>query len=253
MIIDNLSPRSFHYSIFDAMVLNYNTWILPVDPSIEQKYWDAIHLAKNLTGVNAVILVTYPSNSKGVNSTSIENWRNIYATNQMIWKISAENNQLSDSPRTLVLDFAKFANQMFWLNARSLGFNVSDPYHVAHEQGWELRDDISVIFQPLEKECSGQCIRMPIYCSEYNDTTGTCKPNLITADDVHWCTETIGARFSAGIACLLGCAFNKCSTTGAVNKSAESLALCEKRCNDQFMALSPVSPEMLSNTFFSAC
>eukprot|EP00956_Cyclotella_meneghiniana_P044593 scaffold324751_cov83-Cyclotella_meneghiniana.AAC.1 len=102
-----------------------------MDPSIEQKYWDAIHLAKNLTGVNAVILVTYPSNSKGVNSTSIENWRNIYATNQMIRKISAENNQLSYSPRTLVLDFAKFANQMFWLNARSLGFNVSDPYHVA--------------------------------------------------------------------------------------------------------------------------
>jgi len=151
MIIDNLSPRSFHYSIFDAMVLNYNTWILPVDPSIEQKYWDAIHLAKNLTGVNAVILVTYPSNSKGVNSTSIENWRNIYATNQMIRKISAENNQLSYSPRTLVLDFAKFANQMFWLNARSLGFNVSDPYHVAMSKDGNSEMTSALFFNPWKR------------------------------------------------------------------------------------------------------
>ena len=259
MITDAVSPFVFRGRIFDAMVLGYNSWIFPVDPSIEQKYWDAIQLAKDLTGVNAIILVTYPSSKLAVNSTSVEIWKNIHATNQMIRRVSAINNLVSDSPKTLVLDFANFANQIFWMNARSLGLNVSDPYQVAHERGWELRDDVSVIFQPLNAFCDGGgccggCFRMPTFCSEYkDDTPGGCKRNLITYDDLHWCTESVGARFSAGIACLLGCVFNKCPGTDVVNKSAELLALCEKRCNDQFMALSPISPEMLKERFSSAC
>jgi hypothetical protein len=58
LLRDAMPSKANH--TFDVVFVNYNNWI-PVDPSVGQKYWDAITLSKQVAGAKAVILVTYPS------------------------------------------------------------------------------------------------------------------------------------------------------------------------------------------------
>ena len=61
---------------------------------------------------------------------------------------------------------------------------------------------------------------------------------------MHWCVETIGGRYSASIACLLGCVYN-----GGDEKGIHDIRKCEQACNDQFMSLFPVAERWIgSNT-----
>lgn len=235
---------------FDAVVVNYNNWILPIDPTgVEKKYWDAINLAKKIAKAKLVILVTYPS-TRRTNSTNLAAWRNIHAVNEMLRNISSTNNQISENPLTLVLEFGNFTNQILWLNARNLGLlNVSDPYEVASTPDWELRDNIATLFQRF-KVCAGDgCLHMPMVCNEYADEKSDCIRNIISYDDTHWCTETIGARFSAGVACLLGCAFNKCNG----DNTTKRILSCERTCNELFMSLQPVHLHLMNGSWISAC
>ena len=51
--------------------------------------------------------------------------------------------------------------------------------------------------------------------------------------------ETVGARYTAGVACLLGCIYN-----GDKRPSPDEAKDCERKCNEQFMSLgSPVLPK----------
>jgi hypothetical protein len=64
------------------------------------------------------------------------------------------------------------------------------------------------------------------------------------------CTETIGARYSAGVACLLGCAFNNC--TGGEKKY--NIDLCERECNNRFMSLRPIDQKWIElDSAIQAC
>jgi hypothetical protein len=158
---------------------------------------------------------------------------------------------MSDNkPTTLVLEFGNLTNQILWTNARNLGLNVSDPLKVAHRHGWELKDNITTLFQRM-RVCAGDgCLHLPLVCAEYKHD---CLRNILSNDDTHWCTETIGSRFSAGLACLMGCALNECPNH-EVNKTAESISVCERSCNDLFMSLNPLSPDLLNETsWLSAC
>ena len=235
---DELRTHS-NRSSFDAVVLNYNIWILPVNSSIESRYHDAIRLARDIAGAKAVILVTYPSSRQ---TQTFENWRGIYETNQMLRDFSAANNKFMNHV-TLVLEFGNLTNQILWSNARSLGMNVSDPRIVSSQPEWELNDNITTLFRRF-RVCAGDgCLHMPMVCAEYVHESSDCLKNIISHDDTHWCTELIGARFSAGVTCLLGCAFNNC--TGET-KSAETIARCERNCNEQFMTLTPIRHEWLN-------
>ena len=89
---------------------------------------------------------------------------------------------------------------------------------------------------------------MPVVCAEYADEKSDCLRNYISFDDMHWCVETIGARWSAGLACLLGCALNECNDS----KSSESISICEKECNEQFMALTPLHRQSINDDLWSS-
>ena len=238
--------------MFDAVILMYNSWIMPVDPSVEDRYRDAIRLTRQSLGAKVLILVTYPS-TRRVNSTSL--WKNVTDTNHMLRRISAENNEQHENgkqnPLTLVLEFGNLTNQIQWSNAFSFGMNVSNPREISHLPDWELLDDASLLFQRIKFCIKDGCNHMTTICSERVSETSNCIRNFISFDDTHWCTETIGARFSAGVACLLACAFESCGGEGS--KSVESMSACETKCNNQFMALNPITDLLNGTSTFSTC
>jgi hypothetical protein len=80
--------------------------------------------------------------------------------------------------------------------------------------------------------------------STQNETAGDCFFNRISRDGMHWCVETLEARYAASIACLLGCVYN-----GDEPQNIAELRQCEQECNDQFMSLIPVDDSWIgSNT-----
>ena len=237
----------------DAIILNYNNWVLHEPGVMYSRYQDAIHLAQANFNVKAIILVTYPF-TKTVNST--RRWNDVYEYNRILRQISAENTRnASSNVVTLVLEFGNLTNQLLWTNARSIGVNVSDPRRVSHLTGWELKSNSNVTAQftntpfcPISSAVGNPCIHMPVVCAEYADEKSDCLRNYISFDDMHWCVETIGARWSAGLACLLGCALNECNDS----KSSESISICEKECNEQFMALTPLHRQSINDDLWSS-
>lgn len=81
-----------------------------------------------------------------------------------------------------------------------------------------------------------------------NETAGDCFFNRVSRDGMHWCIESLGSRYSANIACLLGCVYN-----GEGPQNGQDLRQCEQECNEQFMSLVPVDESWLSTnaTMFS--
>lgn len=68
---------------------------------------------------------------------------------------------------------------------------------------------------------------------------------------MHWCVETIGGRYSASIACLLGCVYNGSGEMGGgeeeFNTTKENVRQCERECNEQFMSLFPVAERWIGS------
>mmetsp|Transcript_13328 Transcript_13328/g.28923 ORF Transcript_13328/g.28923 Transcript_13328/m.28923 type:complete len:177 (-) Transcript_13328:1038-1568(-) len=168
--------------------------------------------------------------------------------------MNSRSGQNVTQPLVLVLEFGNFTNQLLWTNARSLGVNVSDPRQVSGDTGWELKDNVTTLMTSLDWG-----LRIPQVCADNINNTMTlkCIRNYISNDDMHWCTETIGARFTAGLACLLGCALNNCASgdrEANVGKSMPSIDLCEKECNNRFMLLSPIDDKWIeANSSIRAC
>ena len=191
---------------FDAVVLNYNSWIVPVKEEnyiarfndvkpgniTRGQYEDSIGLASSLLGVNAAILVTYPF-TRTVDSAAT--WRAFHNVNQMIRRLAMDSRSASElfsgdsatasrkRPLVLVLEFGEFTNQLLWTNARYLGYNVSDPRLASSEIGWEVKDNVTSLLTRLP----GWWIRIPQVCAEsYNSTRRGCVYNSISTDDMHW-------------------------------------------------------------------
>lgn len=73
-----------------------------------------------------------------------------------------------------------------------------------------------------------------------------CKRNQISPDGIHWCVETLGPRYTASIACLLGCVYNE-KPLDATPEGSARLRKCEQECNEQFMSLKRVDEYLIGN------
>ena len=64
--------------------------------------------------------------------------------------------------------------------------------------------------------------------------------------------ETLGPRFTASLACLLGCVFNG-RLPGATPGDHARVQQCEQECNERFMSLARVEEHLvgLGMTMFS--
>ena len=64
---------------------------------------------------------------------------------------------------------------------------------------------------------------------------------------MHWCAETLGPRYSASVACLLGCVYNEdtnhqyeAALGHEKTRIMNTMRQCEIECNQRYMSLIPV-------------
>jgi hypothetical protein len=172
----------------------------------------------------------------------------------------------------LVQDLASFTNEILWMNAKHLGYNVSfsSLNHSSDESNkqWESEGPFFLL-QRLEMTQWKFNPSIPMVC----DTPPICDPRVVllpngtaftidnlcvmnisadpfqcffnrfSRDGMHWCMETIGPRFSASVACLLGCIYN--GDVGNQPDVSNDVRRCEMECNQRFMSLLPVDDTWL--------
>jgi hypothetical protein len=226
---------------FDVVILRPSSWLRLHDLNNATRFIETIETAHRTLGATMIVIPTLPL----WNNVRTENdWKIVSEINRMIREV-ARNITQSDGvvEYVLVQEFGNLTNQVLKENAVHLGLISRDRDGAIDysQDGWEL-DLADVLLQrsPQKKKWSPShsqvCSRFP------SNATVTCPGVKISPDGTHWCVETFGARFTASIACLLGCVYNVFTPP-----THADVRECEQRCNDQFMSLSVIGEEILKN------
>eukprot|EP00571_Detonula_confervacea_P001713 CAMPEP_0172331712 /NCGR_PEP_ID=MMETSP1058-20130122/62066_1 /TAXON_ID=83371 /ORGANISM="Detonula confervacea, Strain CCMP 353" /LENGTH=554 /DNA_ID=CAMNT_0013048981 /DNA_START=388 /DNA_END=2049 /DNA_ORIENTATION=- len=236
------------YSVgaFDAIVLRVPHGWLKIKQITKERIVEAINLANELVGAQTVIISTLPLNN---NVLTPSDWDGISKINHMIRDIarSWEATQPGKVRWLLVQEFGNFTNQILRMNAEQLLMTNSSTPDFSQE-GWELKD-ADFLLKRLSSEtfwfpsiCMVCAERTYAHINEKKNEVQDCIRSKISRDGAHWCTETLGPRYSASVACLLGCVYN--GNEPSINaQDVEMVRQCEKKCNDQFMSILPVDKE----------
>jgi hypothetical protein len=253
---------------FDALVIRPPGpgW-MELQDITHERILESIQLLHDLFGVETIILSTLMFNN---NVKTQEDWKTMLRINAMIRDIAHTWGSESGVKYVLVQDLASLTNEILWMNARHLGYNVSSSLHHSKDENnklwvnegpnfllhrlympeWKFNPSISMICNtpPI---CNPQVISLPNGTEFTNDNLCVmnisadpfqCFFNRFSRDGMHWCMETIGPRFSASIACLLGCIYNGGSGS---QPDVGNVRQCEIECNQKFMSLLPVDDSWL--------
>jgi hypothetical protein len=246
-----------------------------------ERLLESIRLLHELFGVETVILSTMMFNN---NVLTPNDWKDMLTINEMIRDLAHNwDSHESGVKFILVQDLAAFTNEILWMNAQHLGYNVSygmtqqlnESFHSVwkregakfllhrlYMKDWKFNPSVSMV-------CNTSPIcEHNIITTLPNDTTFTndnlcvmnitadpaqCFFNRFSRDGMHWCMETIGPRYSASVACLLGCVYNGNAdkefetSTESQQQMMDSIRQCEMECNGQYMSLAPVDERWLDN------
>ncbi|KAL7540451.1 hypothetical protein ACHAXR_010114 [Thalassiosira sp. AJA248-18] len=254
----NITSEVNHpYSVgaFDAIVLRVPHGWLKIKEITKDRIVEAINLSNRYLGAQTIIISTLPFNN---NVKSLSDWEGIARINQMIRDIARTWVQLQpDSIRhVLVQEFGNFTNQLLWMNAKHIHLNTSSPDF--SKNGWELKGADFLLkrlsaatfwFPSISMVCAERTYPS---VNEKNENVEDCVRNKISRDGAHWCVETLGPRYSASIACLLGCVYNGNEPSTSA-QDIEMIRKCEQNCNDQFMSILPVEERWIGGdtTIFS--
>ena len=251
---EELSHRSTRVGRFNAAILKIPAlgWIKDINSVTKEAIIEEIDLVGKYFGVETVIIstLTFSNNVK-----TLDDWEGIQKVNEMIRQI-AKSWEFSPTKGIsvrliLVQELANFTNQLIWTNAKHMGYDVDLDFSI---NGWDGMKASFLLdrFERVSKYFWPPSI--PMVCSKRPNVTNvrSCVQNKISPDGGHWCTPTLGPRYSASIACLLGCVYNGESgyllgvvdTFKIVNKSVR---VCEDECNQRFMSLVPVDDEWIDD------
>lgn len=222
----------------DVMIFRIPNGWLRFEEITQQSLQESIQLAHELFGVTKVILVDLPFNN---NVLTEQDWMDRQTNNQMIQQMAQTYHHNNDNNNTggvrdvVVLQFARWTDLLMEFNARRIGLiPATEParnksYALAR-LGCRKKFPLSIAQGCAEYVTAGQC---------------RCRRNRISHDGMHWCLETLGGRFVAGVACMLSCLYDDRPTTSSRKDSDDHhrrrlLRQCEKGCNDQYMSLQPL-------------
>ena len=265
------SPReSFPVGKFDCVIMRIPHGWMDIPDITRERIIESINLSHVNLGVETVIITTLPLNN---NVLTANDWNGIYKINEMIRDVAytwpsrksddAKRKKEGGVKNVLVQEFGNFTNQILWRNAQHLGYNVSSMFQHHQQQqtnndvGWELSSTPFLLDRlPLAKRKWPPSISM--VCAQPPDPGikggKDCIRNKISTDGMHWCIETLGPRYSASIACLLGCVYNsnggekeEDNTKQKEDHTANVLRQCERECNDQFMSINPIDEQWLDS------
>ena len=173
-------------------------------------------------------------------------WRGIHAVNALVRDVARAWTPAPDGTGVrwvLVQEFGDFANRLLWESARRLGYAVppAPADGAGADPGWALAG-AAFLLERLPRPRRQWPPSVPMVCAA-RPAVGAreCPANGISPDGMHWCVETLGPRYTASIACLLGCVYNG----GGPGKAAGEVRRCERECNQLFMSIAPVDKRWL--------
>lgn len=208
---------------FDVLIFRMNHGWLKLQEITKETIEESIQHAHDLFGVKKVIIIDVPfsNNVKTVNDL----WEQ-KRTNDMIHGLPStmifreEPSGKPDKVQVVTLKLSQFTEHFMFHNANLLGMNTSD------SSVYSLERPVGCGEFPLSiaQGCSARS----------NASSCDCRRNRVSKDGLHWCMESFGGRFSAGIACLTAC------FQPGLRVDKDELGHCEAKCNSQYMSLEPV-------------
>mmetsp|Transcript_28000 Transcript_28000/g.51645 ORF Transcript_28000/g.51645 Transcript_28000/m.51645 type:complete len:486 (-) Transcript_28000:66-1523(-) len=248
------SSNSSTVGYFDAAVIRIPHGWLTIDQITKERIIETIHLVSIYLGAKTAIVTLLPINN---NVKTVSDLEGIIQINRMVRDVATNWSPIDshDVQWVLVQSFSNFTNQVIWENSQQIGFqNISIPD--TSQEGWEQAGADFLLNRLNDKGKWSPSI--PMICSDtsYGNKKDACLPNKISRDGTHWCMNTVGPRYVASIACLLGCIYNGKEQYYALYNDTlrSSLRSCEQECNDQFMSIVPVDEGWVGNgtVIFSA-
>jgi len=226
---------------FDAAVFRVPHGWLQLDYIDSARLIETIETTHRILGATTIVIPTLPMSN---NVKSENDWKKVTQINRMIRQVARNiTKSEGDVQYVLVQEFGNLTNQLLMENAKNLDLLSLHQRDIDYSrEGWEV--DVANVFlqrPPITTKkwppsYSQVCSSLP------SNRTEACPGVKISSDGMHWCVETFGGRFTASIACLLGCVYNV-----ARPPTDEEIRKCEQRCNDQFMSLNVVRDEMFKN------
>ena len=225
---------------FDAAILRLpHGWLNFNDMNIAT-ITETIETTHRIVGAKTIVIPTVPFSN---NVKSESDWKRVAQINRLIREIARNITESeSDIEYVLVQEFGNLTNQVLTENAKNLDL-ISPKRDIDYSQeGWEV--DLANIFlqRPSNTAKKWPPSDVQVCSSLPSNESQTCPGVKISPDGMHWCVETFGVRFTASIACLLGCVYNV-----ARPPTNERVRKCEQRCNDQFMSLAVLGDNMFQN------
>jgi hypothetical protein len=252
-----LPPRNINQTIatFDIVILRVMHGWMTLAEITYDRLVEAIELCHELLGATTVLLMTVPFSNNVKNEDELANVRQI---NEDIHEIATtwhERNKTVDNrggsvQHVLVIDYGMYVNQVIWTNALYLNYNVSSPLSIGGAAtGHNIYglEGPSFLFDRLDKDSKDFPPTIAMVCSSTPTEDGKCNRNTLFIDGMHICPETLASRFAAGVACILGCVYNRRQKIRAYENDDRSSAwifermrICERKCNEQFLSVMPV-------------
>ena len=244
---DHLKDSASAVSAFDAVVMRIPHGWMKIKEITKERIEEALLLSNQFLGAQTVIISTLPLNN---NVVSVSDWLQIGRINQMVRNIAAS--WVPPRPGSvkwvLVQEFGNFTNQVVMMSAKHA--KITDLSADFSQLEWELASS-DFLFKRLPAETFWNPSKAMVCAEETHFRTtesGTsvedCIRNKVSRDGTHWCVESIGPRYSASVACLLGCVYNGREPKNDSHDS-KMVRLCEQACNDQFMSILPVSKKWI--------
>jgi len=174
-----------------------------------------VSLSAELFQCTSVIFINFSLTSNINSDNLIDEWESANECVHSFCKKYNSTHSQSSVNQVEFLDFAKLSKKLITANGDNLGIPVNEIFS-SRLDNRKWRNLIAHV-----------CGEIPFP----NNRKG-CSPNMLTVDGTHWCPETIHGRLDAGLACILGCIYNKKQTIPSLS--------CSEQCNERFMSLEPL-------------
>jgi len=256
---------------FDAIVLRIQLGWMKPRAITREGILESITLCRDFLEAQTVVIMTINFTNDVHNPNE---WAWAGSMNKEIRGLAQEFNQNStdsrSSFRVQIMEFSDFTTQVHWANARTILAPSGQTYEYPNLcppnvslADYEQKEEAKFLFDRFKPwhlqnkhphSIATVCARMK---DKFIDPKGierrTCTRNAIMADGLHWCMSSVGPRYHAGLACLLGCAYNDRNDTAVEEGNDEEIEKCERACNERFMSLVPIDEAWLEEgtTLFS--
>jgi len=241
-LLDHPTQKDVNIGAYDAFVMRVPHGWLSLDQITREAIVEQIQLANKYLGAKTVIISTLPLCNNVVNANQ---WALLGKINDMIhdiahnWPIS-DDDDVNGIKTVLVQEFNNYTSQIIWNNAIHIGM-TNRTLPDTTKKGWEQEADF--FFDRLNNGGKWPPSKAQVCVSSnrwIQHNAEQCNLNRISVDGSHWCVNSLGPRFTASIACLLGCVYN-----GERGKEMTDIRRCEQACNDQFMTINPVDEDWI--------